>query len=106
MQQPTLFDFTSPGAPKRDPLDPDSEVLLDEYAERYETIRMERRDGILQMTFHTEGGPLQWGELPHSECPRAFRDIGGDPDNKVVIMTGTGEAFSGPQATPGARLRN
>ena len=78
---------------------------FDEYAERYETIRMERRDGILQMTFHTQGGPLQWGELPHSECPRAFRDIGGDPDNKVVIMTGTGEAFSGPQATPGARLR-
>ena len=31
---------------------------LADYATAYQTIRMERRDGILQMTFHTEGGPL------------------------------------------------
>ncbi len=69
-------------------------AAFEEYAERYRTIRMERRDGILQLTFHTDGGPLQWGELPHSEFPRAFSDIGGDPENRVVIMTGTGDAFS------------
>src|ERR1700694_5535457 len=78
---------------------------FDEYAQAYQTIRMERRDGILQITFHTNGGPLQWGELPHGEFPQAFRDIGSDPDNKVVIMTGTGEAFSGPRATPDRKLR-
>lgn len=38
---------------------------FDEYAQAYQSIRMERRDGILQLTFHTNGGPLQWGELPH-----------------------------------------
>ena len=75
------------------------------YAQAYQTIRMERRNGILQMTLHTNGGPLQWGELPHGELPQAFRDIGSDPDNKVVIMTGTGEVFSGPPATPDRRLR-
>src|SRR5439155_15065313 len=48
---------------------------------------------------------LQWGELPHQEFPQAFRDIGSDPENKVVIMTGTGEAFSGPRATPDRRMR-
>src|SRR5262249_10568648 len=37
--------------------------------------------------------------------PQAFRDIGSDPDNKVVIMTGTGEVFSGPRATPDRKLR-
>jgi enoyl-CoA hydratase/carnithine racemase len=74
-------------------------------AEKYQTIRMERRDGILQLTFHTDGGPLQWGEAPHREFPEAFREIGSDPDTKVVIMTGTGEAFSGPRATPEAQLR-
>ena len=42
------------------------------YAQAYQTIRMERRNGILQMTFHTNGGPLQWGELPHREFPRRF----------------------------------
>src|SRR6266704_5237106 len=78
---------------------------FDEYAQAYQTIRMERRNGILQITFHTNGGPLQWGELPHGEFAQAFRDIGSDPDNKVVIMTGTGEAFSGPRATPDRRMR-
>src|SRR5262245_351209 len=78
---------------------------FDEYAQAYQTIRMERRQGILLITFHTNGGPLQWGELPHGEFAQAFRDIGSDPDNKVVIMTGTGEAFSGPRATPDRRMR-
>ena len=69
-----------------------------DYATKYQTIRMERRDGILQMTFHTDGGPLQWGLLPHGEFPQAFRDVGGDPENKVVILTGTGDVYSGPRA--------
>jgi enoyl-CoA hydratase/carnithine racemase len=74
-----------------------------EYATKYQTIRMERRDGILQITFHTNGGPLQWGLLPHREFTAAFADIGSDPDNQVVIMTGTGDEFSGPRPTPAAR---
>lgn len=69
---------------------------LQQYAGKYQNIRMERRDGILQMTFHTNGGPLQWGGGPHEEFPRAFADVGADPDNRVIILTGTGEAFSGP----------
>ena len=80
-------------------------AAFETYAQAYQTIRMERRNGILQMTLHTNGGVLQWGELPHRELPQAFRDIGGDPDNKVVIVTGTGDAFSGPRATPDQRLR-
>jgi enoyl-CoA hydratase/carnithine racemase len=80
-------------------------ATLAEYANKYQTIRMERRDGILQMTFHTNGGPLQWGLLPHGEFPQAFRDVGSDRDNKIIIMTGTGDAFSGPQASPDRRLR-
>jgi enoyl-CoA hydratase/carnithine racemase len=78
---------------------------FEEYAQKYQTIRMERRNGILQLTLHSNGGTLQWGEVPHREFPEAFREIGSDPDNKVVIMTGTGEAFSGPRALPDARLR-
>lgn len=76
---------------------------LEGYATKYQTIRMERRNGILQITFHTNGGPLQWGLLPHREFPSAFADIGSDPENKVIIMTGTGEEFSGPRPTPSAR---
>ena len=80
-------------------------ATFESYAEKYQTIRMERRDGILQITFHTNGGPLQWGEAPHRECPEAFRDIGSAPDTTVVIMTGTGAAVSGPRPTPDGRLR-
>ena len=68
-------------------------AALEEYANKYETIRMERRDGILQITFHTQGGSLIWGEPAHREFGYAFADIGSDPENKVVIMTGTGDDF-------------
>ena len=30
----------------------------------------------------------------------AFYDVGSDPDNRVIIMTGTGDAFSGPPGSP------
>jgi enoyl-CoA hydratase/carnithine racemase len=76
---------------------------FEQYSNKYRTVQMERRDGILQMTFHTNGDTLQWGQLPHGEFPQAFSDIASDPENKVVIMTGTGDAFSGPRATPAAR---
>src|ERR1700739_2651172 len=74
---------------------------LEEYANKYQTARMERRNGILLVTLHTEGQSLRWGFLPHGELPEAFHDIGADRENKVVILTGTGAEFSGPRATPG-----
>ena len=76
---------------------------FEQYSNKFATVNMTRRDGILQMTFHTNGGPLQWGEAPHRELPEAFRDVGSDPENKVVIMTGTGDAFSGPPGTRQSR---
>ena len=41
-------------------------VSLDEYVNKYPSIKMERHNGILQMTFHTDNGPLQWGGSPVS----------------------------------------
>ena len=49
---------------------------LAEYATRYKSARMERRNGVLQVTLHTEGQSLRWGFLPHGELPEAFHDIG------------------------------
>lgn len=66
---------------------------FDSYADRYPDIRMEREDGILQMTFHTDGGSLKWTERAHRTFPEAFHDVATDPDNRVVIMTGSGEDF-------------
>ena len=66
---------------------------LEEYANKYETVKFERRDGILQMTFHSHGGSLKWGGPAHGEFGYAFADIGSDTENRVVILTGTGDDF-------------
>ena len=66
---------------------------FDSYATKYQHLRMERRDGILQVTLHSNGNTLRWGGGPHGELGPAFRDIGADPETKVVILTGTGSAF-------------
>ena len=74
---------------------------LADYQNKYQSARLERRDGILQVTLHTQGQSLPWGFLPHGELPELFHDIGADRDNRIVIITGTGAEFSGPRATPG-----
>ena len=68
-------------------------TTFESYATKYQHLRMERRDGILQITLHSDGNTLRWGGGPHGELGPAFRDIGSDPDNKVIIMTGVGDAF-------------
>jgi enoyl-CoA hydratase/carnithine racemase len=66
---------------------------LQDYANRYRHVDFERGDGVLQIRFHTDGGPLVWSPTAHRELGDAFADIAGDPDNKVVVMTGTGDSF-------------
>ncbi len=68
-------------------------IKFEEYQDKYRHVRMERRDGILQMTFHSDGGPLKWGMPPHEELSYAFYDVARDYDNRCVIVTGTGDAF-------------
>lgn len=78
---------------------------LEEYAGIYKNIKMRREDGILEVTVHTDDGPLRWGRLPHAELEEAFLKIGRDRDNKVIILTGTGDEFSGPRADPDANRK-
>ncbi len=78
---------------------------LEEYADKYKTIQMERREGILQLTFHTDGGSLVWGgdPSPHMEFGYAFADIASDPENRVIIMTGAGDDYCAQMALRGGR---
>lgn len=78
---------------------------LSDYAHKFEHIKFQRERGIMEVTFHTEDGPLQWGLGPHREFEQAFLDIGRDPENEVVILTGTGAHFSGPTVPPGSHPR-
>ena len=72
---------------------------LPPYADQFEHVVMRREDGILELRLHTDGGPLQWGLQPHEELGHVFRAVARDKDNRVVIVTGTGDAFSGPRAS-------
>jgi enoyl-CoA hydratase/carnithine racemase len=74
-------------------------AALADYANKYSFIKMERRDGVLLVTLHTDGGSLKWGLGPHRELPLAFYDIANDHETKVIILTGTGDEFSGPRVT-------
>ena len=53
---------------------------FDEYKNRWPgNIRMERSaDGILQMDFHSDGGPLVWTGTVHTDFPDAFWEVGRD----------------------------
>ncbi len=64
-----------------------------EYRERFRHVAMEREDGIIVLRLHTDDGPLQWGDGPHTELSSCFVDVANDPDNRVVILTGTGGRF-------------
>lgn len=66
---------------------------LDEYAQKYQHIRFHREDGILQLTLHSEGSDLIWGFTPHQELGYCFADVASDPENKVIIFTGSGDTF-------------
>ncbi len=67
---------------------------LEDYEKKYANVRFERSEnGILEMTLHTDGGPLVWSATSHDEIAYAFGDVANDPDNAVVIVTGTGDAW-------------
>jgi enoyl-CoA hydratase/carnithine racemase len=72
---------------------------FDVYAKQFEHVQMRREGGILEVRLHSQGGPLQWGSKPHGELARVFREIALDKENHVMILTGTGDTFSGPRAS-------
>jgi len=67
---------------------------LSDYADRFEHVSMTRDEhGILEVLLHTNGGSLVWGDGPHTELSYCFSAIASDPENRVVILTGTGPRF-------------
>jgi enoyl-CoA hydratase/carnithine racemase len=70
-----------------------SKAVFDSYRNNYDNVRMKREDGILEVALHSEGGPLVFNGYVHEALVRAFRDIGDDSENHVVILTGTGDEF-------------
>ena len=63
------------------------------YRDKYDNVRMRREEGILEVALHSRGGPLEFDGYVHEALVDAFRDIGDDRENHVVILTGTGDEF-------------
>lgn len=70
---------------------------LSDYQNKYTCINFTRGDdGVLEMAMHTRGGPALWGTSLtslHTELGHAFLDVARDYNNRVVILTGTGDSF-------------
>jgi enoyl-CoA hydratase/carnithine racemase len=49
--------------------------------------------GVLTFRFHTAGGPATFTGPMHTDFPRALNAIGEDRDNRVLVLTGTGDRF-------------
>jgi len=66
---------------------------FEDYYDKYDNIAMTREDGILEMRLHTDGDELIW-KAPAVPIEHAFDDLSRDPENKLVILTGTGNSFT------------
>lgn len=73
---------------------------FDAYREKYARyFKLERCDGILQMEMHTDGGSACYGLGLHNAWSQIWSDIGNDPDNEVLIFSGTGDHWIAPMPT-------
>jgi enoyl-CoA hydratase/carnithine racemase len=64
------------------------------YRENFSNARLRRSStGVLEVALHTDGGTLVFNGHTHEQFVDLFHAIGSDPDNRVVILTGSGEAF-------------
>jgi enoyl-CoA hydratase/carnithine racemase len=68
-------------------------TTLADYESRYRCLRFDRDGGVLQITLHTDGGPFAFDRQTHHDFGMAFTQVADDPENKVIILTGTGDRF-------------
>jgi enoyl-CoA hydratase/carnithine racemase len=64
------------------------------YFDRYENFAVSRSaSGVLTVRFHTDGAAHTFTGVAHHDFPRLIEEIAYDRDNKVLVLTGTGETF-------------
>ena len=68
---------------------------FEEYKERFKDFyKMERRaDGVILVQAHTKGGPIQLSVENHRSVGQMFKTVGADPENEIMIFTGSGDEF-------------
>ena len=69
-------------------------ATFDTYREAFPNARLSRKpNGVLEVALHTDGGKLLFNGHTHEQFVHLFHAIGEDHHNRVVILTGSGDAF-------------
>jgi enoyl-CoA hydratase/carnithine racemase len=69
-------------------------MALPSYFDTYENLAFARdADGVLVLRFHTNDGPVVFTGQTHEDLPAALEELSLDPDNKALVVTGTGDSF-------------
>lgn len=68
---------------------------FDEYSDSFKDFfKMARRaDGVLLVEAHTLGGPIELSVQNHRALGQMLKVVGADPENELMIFTGSGEEF-------------
>jgi enoyl-CoA hydratase/carnithine racemase len=67
---------------------------FESYEDAFPHAKLSRSpEGVLEVMLHTGGGTLIFNGYVHEEFVDLFHQIGEDADNRVVILTGAGDAF-------------
>jgi enoyl-CoA hydratase/carnithine racemase len=67
---------------------------FEDYREAFkEFFQLQRHDGVVVAAAHTTGGPIQLSVQNHRALGQMLKTLGADPENEVLILTGSGEDF-------------
>lgn len=67
---------------------------FDSYRDSFPNARLTRsKSGVLEVALHTDGSTLVFNGHTHEQFVDLFHAIGSDRDNRIVILTGSGDAF-------------
>jgi len=67
---------------------------FDAYRDRFPNARLTRTPaGVLEIALHSGGGRLVFDGHTHEQFVELFHVVGEDRETRVVILTGTGDAF-------------
>lgn len=68
---------------------------FDDYSEAFKDFfKMTRRDdGVILIEAHTLGGPIQLSVENHRALGQMLKIVGSDPENEIMILTGSGTEF-------------
>ena len=75
-------------------------MTFESYRDAFPHMHLARQDGVLSIRLHSSQGPLRWNLDAQHEFGEAFKAIGADSGNRVIVLTGTGDEFSGPRVDP------